>query len=318
MFTVVEMVNSMIDKVVYFLYVVRTGSFSDAARQYGISASAGSRWIIELEEKMGVSLLKRSTRKVVPTQAGERLFERFNHIHTEIDDIFTEIQNFSQSDRGVIRIASTPLFAKYFLSRIIGEYLSVHPNVSFQITETAFDVDHVEAVDFAIKASAVYDGFLEKDCLLVKRPILKYPLMACCSPKYVENHSMPFEPADLLSHNCLFASTLVGGNKWVFERQGEMETFEISATVEVEDSEFIRTVAIEGGGIAYLPVDLIKGDLDAGRLVPVLTDHMNIDFEFSLYYRPRKQMPSRCVNFKDYLLRRVQEIAEEVRYNQSF
>ncbi|WP_234400294.1 helix-turn-helix domain-containing protein [Shewanella marina] len=73
MFTVVEMVNSMIDKVVYFLYVVRTGSFSDAARQYGISASAGSRWIIELEEKMGVSLLKRSTRKVVPTSRGKTI-----------------------------------------------------------------------------------------------------------------------------------------------------------------------------------------------------------------------------------------------------
>uniref|UniRef100_UPI00332E852D helix-turn-helix domain-containing protein n=1 Tax=Psychrobacter sp. HY3-MNA-CIBAN-0198 TaxID=3140441 RepID=UPI00332E852D len=62
----------MLDKIVYFLPVVRTGSFSDAAKQYGISASAGSRWIIELEDNMGVSLLKRSTRKVVPTQAGER------------------------------------------------------------------------------------------------------------------------------------------------------------------------------------------------------------------------------------------------------
>lgn len=308
----------MIDKVVYFLYVVRTGSFSDAARKYGISASAGSRWIVELEDKMGVSLLKRSTRKVVPTQAGERLFQRFGHVYTEIDDIFTEIQNFSNSDSGVIRVACTPLFAKYFLSRIVGEYLSLHPNLSFQIIETALDVDHIESVDFAIRASVVYDGFLEKDCLLVKRSILKYPLMACCAPRYIENNTMPLVPADLKQHNCLFASTLVGGNKWVFKCENEMETFDISATVEVENSEFIRRVALEGGGIAYLPVNLIRSDLDSGRLIPVLADYMNSDFEFSLYYRPRKQMPSRCVNFKDYLLRRVQEIAEEVRFNQSF
>lgn len=300
----------MLDKIVYFLHVVRTGSFSCAAKQYGISASAGSRWIIELEESMGISLLKRSTRKVVPTQAGLRLYERFNRVNGEIDDILTEIQNLGNDDRGVIRIASTPLFARYFLAQIVGEYLQAHPHVTFRITETAFDMDHLDEIDFAIRASATYQGFQEKDSLLVKRSLLKYPLMACCSPQYIDTYGEPEQPDDLRRHNCLYASTLVGGNKWVFERDGEMSTVSISQTVEVEDSEFIKTVAINGGGIGYLPIALVEGELQTGALVPILKEYTNSEFEFGLYYRPRRQMPVRCVNFKDYLIRRVREISE--------
>ncbi|ANS85243.1 LysR family transcriptional regulator [Vibrio scophthalmi] len=299
----------MLDKIVYFLHVVRTGSFSLAAKQYGISASAGSRWIIELEESMGISLLKRSTRKVVPTQAGLRLFERFNQVNSEIDDIFTEIQNLGNDDRGIIRIASTPLFARDFLGQIVGEYLQQYPHVTFRILETAFDMDHLDEIDFAIRASAVYQGFQEKDSLLVKRSLLKYPLMACCSPEYINKYGQPEYPEDLRRHNCLYASTLVGGNKWVFERDGEMTTVNISQTVEVEDSQFIKTVALNGGGISYLPVRLIQDELDDGQLVQVLQQYTNSEFEFSLYYRPRRQMPMRCVNFKDYLIRRVREIS---------
>lgn len=299
----------MLDKIVYFLHVVRTGSFSLAAKQYGISASAGSRWIIELEESMGISLLKRSTRKVVPTQAGLRLFERFNQVNSEIDDIFTEIQNLGNDDRGIIRIASTPLFARDFLGQIVGEYLQQYPHVTFRILETAFDMDHLDEIDFAIRASAVYQGFQEKDSLLVKRSLLKYPLMACCSPDYIRKYGQPEYPEDLRRYNCLYASTLVGGNKWVFERDGEMTTVNISQTVEVEDSQFIKTVALSGGGISYLPVRLIQSELDSGALVQVLQQYTNSEFEFSLYYRPRRQMPMRCVNFKDYLIRRVREIS---------
>lgn len=301
----------MLDKIVYFLYVVRSGSFSDASKQYGISPSAGSRWIIELEEKMGVSLLKRSTRKVVPTQAGIRLYDRFKHVNTEIDDIFTEIQNMGNDDRGIIRIASTPLYAKKFLAQIIGEYLLDHPHVTFRVTETAFDMDHIDEIDFAIRANATYQGFQEKDSLLVKRSLLRYPLQVCCAPSYIEKFGLPLQPEDLKKHNCLYASTLVGGNKWVFDCNGEQSTVEITQTVEVEDSEFIKTVALTGGGIGYLPAPLIKQELSEGKLQLILTEYINSEFEFSLYFRPRKQMPARCANFKDYLIKRTRELSQQ-------
>ncbi|UXI04282.1 LysR family transcriptional regulator [Photobacterium sp. TY1-4] len=298
----------MLDKVVFFIHVVRSGSISEAAKQNGISASAASRWLNELEESMGVSLLKRTTRKISPTQAGQRLYDRFTRIHSEIDDIFNEVQNMSSEDRGTIRLASTPLFAKHYLSPIIGEYLTEHPSINFVVLETAFEVDHVHEVDFAIRANATYRGFQDKDSLLVKRSLLREPLMACCSPAYIEQFGEPKIPDDLKQHLCLYASTLVGGNRWIFELNGECTSVEISQTVEADDSEILKNIALASGGVAYLPVSLISKDIARGHLVPVLKNYVSSEFELNLYFKPRKYMPARCANFKDYLIKRVPEI----------
>ncbi|KLV03596.1 transcriptional regulator [Photobacterium aquae] len=306
----------MLDKVVLFLHVVKTGSISEAAKLNNISASAASRWLNELEEKMGVNLLKRTTRKVTPTQAGLRLYERFSLIHAQINDVFNEIQNMSNEDRGTIKIACTPLFAKHYLSQIIGEYVQIHPSINFVVLETAFEVDHVHDVDFAIRANATYRGFQEKDSLLVKRTLLKEPLMACCSPEYIEHHGIPNVPDDLLQHQCLYATTLVGGNRWIFEFNGEYSSIEIAQTVEADDSEILKKIALAGGGIAYLPFSLIATDIQHQRLVPVLEDYISSEFELNLYFKPRKYMPARCANFKEYLILRVPELEEQKRQKQ--
>ena len=298
----------MLDKVVLFLHVVRSGSISEAAKQNGISASAASRWLNELEESMGVSLLKRTTRKITPTQAGQRLYDRFSRIHCEIDDVFNEIQNMGNEDRGIIKVASTPLFAKHYLSQIIGEYLQQHSSISFLVIETAFEVDHVHDVDFAIRANATYRGFQEKDSLLVKRSLLREPLMACCSPGYIKRYGKPVVPNDLKQHQCLYATTLVGGNKWIFELDGEYTSVEIPQTVEADDSEILKNIALAGGGVAYLPYSLIGSEISKGKLVPVLKNYVSSEFELNLYFKPRKYMPARCANFKEYLINRVAEI----------
>ncbi|MGF1876897.1 LysR family transcriptional regulator [Photobacterium frigidiphilum] len=301
----------MLNKVVFFLHVVRSGSLSEAAKQYGISASAGSRWLNELEEKMGVGLVKRTTRKISPTQAGLHLFEQFSTINNQINDVFNEVQNLSNEDKGTIKIASTPLFAKHFLSQIIGEYVHENPFINFVVIETAFDVDHVHDVDFAIRANATYRGFQNKDSLLVKRTLLREPLTVCCSPSYIKKYGEPIYPHDLTKHLCLYATTLVGGNKWFFEQDGEYNTVEISQTVEADDSEILKNIALAGGGIAYLPYSLIQRSVAQGKLVPILNNYISSEFELSLYFKPRKHMPARCANFKDFLIQRVEEISLE-------
>lgn len=301
----------MLDKIIFFLHVVRCHSVTDAAKQYGISPSAGSRWLSELEEGLGVSLVKRTTRKLTPTQAGLLLYKQFNHINHQISDVIDEIQNLGHEDIGTIRIASTPLFAKYFLSSIIGEYIAHNPNINFVVIETAFEVDSVHDVDFAIRANATYRGHQDKDSLLVKRQLFCEPLKACCSPEYVMRYGEPIVPDDLKKHLCLFATTLVGGNKWIFEQQGEFNSVQIPRTVEADDSEILKNIALAGGGIAYLPYSLIKDELQQDKLITVLNNYISSEFELSLYYKPRKYMPVRCANFKEFLLRRVSEIHQQ-------
>nr|WP_295892184.1 LysR family transcriptional regulator [uncultured Vibrio sp.] len=298
----------MLDKAALFVEVVKTQSISEGSLNFGISSSAGSRWIKELEDELGVSLLLRTTRTIKTTEMGQKLYERFSQVKQEADDIFSEIQNLEQNIGGIIKIAATPLYAQRFLSQIVGEYLAVHPNVSFKIIETAFDVDHVQDVDFAIKAHATYRGHLEKDSLLTKRILLKYPLVACCSPEYIKRHKAPLTPSELQQHNCLYTSTLVGGNRWQFERDGEISTVKIAKTVEIENSEFVKTVAMQGSGIAYLPKQLVKRELEDGTLVSILNDYVKSEFELSLYYKRRNQMPARFADFKEFLVKRTKEL----------
>lgn len=302
----------MLDKIIFFLYVARCGSFTEAAKQYGISASAGSRWVCELEESLGVSLLKRTTRKVILTQAGERLYKRFDSINEEVNDVLSEIQNIATETKGLIKIAATPLFAKYYLGTIIGEFLTQYPKVNFQVLETPFDVDLVDGVDFAIRAAVNFPGKIEKDSLLIKKTLFKEPIFTCCSPKYLEKQSTPKKPDDLVKHRCLFASTLVGGNRWVFKQKGDYRPIVLPRTVEVDDSEILRNIALAGGGIVYLPRSLMMRHIDNGEFIRILSDYDSGEFEFSLYYKPRKQMPSRCENFKNYLTERVPQIRDSL------
>ncbi|MCL9781648.1 LysR family transcriptional regulator [Vibrio sp. S4M6] len=302
----------MLDKAAFFVEVVRTGSISEGARIHGISTSAGSRWIKELEEELGVSLLMRSTRTISPTDVGKLLYQQYDPIYRSAKDVFTGIQNLEHEMRGLIKIAATPLFAQKFLSQIVGEYLAMHPKVSFKILETALPVDHLHEVDFSIKAHATYKGHLDKDSLLVKRVLLRYPLVACCSPDYIQQNEEPMTPEELKYHNCLYTSTLVGGNRWQFEKQGVFTTVEIAQTIEIENSMFVKNVALQGGGVAYLPKQLVKEELQSGTLVSILNDYVKSEFELSLYYQKRTQMPARCTDFKDYLISRTKELKDEM------
>lgn len=308
----------MLDKVVFFLFVVRYNSFSEAAKQYGISSSAGSRWIVELEENMGVNLLKRTTRKLTLTQAGQKLYDRFSNLNQEIVEVFDEIQNIGNETKGLIKVASTPLFTRYYLATVIGEFLQQHPQIRFKIIETPFETDCVETVDFAIRAKATYQGYQEKDSLLIKRFLFKEPLITCCSPLYIERFSEPKHPDELSKHNCLYASSLVGGNRWIFEKNDEFTSIKIPQTIEVDNSETLKGVALVGGGIVYLPKSLVDVELTTGRLVQIMQDYTCGDFEIDLYYRPRKQMPTRCVSFKDYLVKRIPEIRKTLKYHNDY
>jgi len=302
----------MLDKAAFFVEVVRTGSISEGARIYGISTSAGSRWIKELEEELGVSLLMRSTRTISPTDDGKMLYEQFSPIYREANDVFTGIQNLGHEISGLIKVAATPLYAQKFLSQIVGEYLAMHPKVSFKIIETAMPVDHLHEVDFSIKAHATYKGHLDKDSLLIKRVLLRYPLVACCSPDYIQKYEEPMTPEELKYHNCLYTATLVGGNRWQFEKGGQFTTVEIAQTIEIENSMFVKNVAMQGGGVAYLPKQLVKAELKNGSLVSILNDYVKSEFELSLYYQKRTQMPVRCTDFKDFLIKRSKELKDEM------
>ncbi|MGF1909705.1 LysR family transcriptional regulator [Vibrio kasasachensis] len=297
----------ILDKIVFLCAVIQTGSFREASAQQGISAAAGSRWVRELEEVMSVELIKRSTRQLVATQAGQLLFDRFSPMIPDINSLCEEVQNLAEKQQGEIRLSSTPLFARQYLTKIVAEYMEMYPKVNFRIFIEAGDFDPL-LIDFAFRASGSFEDKPTPDSLLVRRQLLQEPLYLCASPKYLAEHGTPESPDDLNKHRCLYAQTLLGGNCWSFEIQGKQEIVTIRDTLECDNSEMLLDLALGHAGVAYLPHSLVHQKLKCGDLLHILPTYQCASFDIDLYYRPRAPMPERCSRFKEYLFERVKNL----------
>ncbi|WP_114764408.1 LysR family transcriptional regulator [Vibrio rhodolitus] len=299
----------ILDKIVLFCAVIQTGSFREASIQQGISPAAGSRWIKELEEIMGVELIKRSTRQLVATQAGLLLYERFSPMLPDISSLCEEVQNLSERQMGEIRLSSTPLFARQYLTKVVAEYIQMYPNVNFRIFIEAGEFDPLN-IDFAFRASGNFDDQNKPDSLLVSRRLLQEPLYLCASPTYLAQQGTPRSPQSLNDHRCLYARTLLGGNHWSFEIEGRQEVVTIRDTLECDNSEMLLDLCLEHAGIAYLPHSLVHKQLASGELKQIFSEYQCASFDIDMYYRPRAPMPERCSQFKQYLINRVQSLAD--------
>lgn len=294
----------ILDKVVFFCAVIRVGSFKEASAEQGISAAAGSRWVKELEEIIGVELIKRSTRQLVATQAGLQLFQRFNGILPEINTVIEDVQNLAETLQGEIRISSTPLFAKQYLTDIISQYMQLYPNVDFKLFIEAGDFEPL-TTDFAFRANASYAGEHQADSLLVKRHLLSEPLYLCASSSYLQRFGAPNNPNELNNHRCLYARTLLGGSRWCFELDGQPTIVTIKDALECDNSEILLDFALHGAGIAYLPESIVKQHIVNKELISVMGNYLCATFDINMYYRPRKPMPERCTQFKSFLIEQI-------------
>ena len=291
----------MLDKIDFFCSVVRLGSVGRASSDHRISASAGSRWIAELEAQVGMTLLHRTTRKVIPSEAGTALYEKFSPILKEAERAVEEIRGKEDDLRGQIRISSTPLFARNVLPYVIASWLRPHPDTRFKVVINPFQVDVVDEYDFSIRATANHTGkpgLPSGDTCL---RLYSEPLVVIATTRYLSGRHDINTPDDLMHHHCLFASSLVGGDRWEFRQGDKHEFFKIPDTVQCDDSEVLRTMVLNDAGIACLPRQLVQQDMDNGRLIELLPGFVASTFDISLYYRKYEFTPRRVMNFKTFL-----------------
>lgn len=297
----------MIDKMAFFLKVVRCQSFNGAAREQGISSGAASRWIYELEKELGVTLLKRSTRKIVPSEAGLLLYKRFESIYDEINDLTSDVQDLAHGYRGHMKIASTPMFANLFLKNILGKFMRDNPGLQVTLILTPFDVDLME-YDFAIRAEAWQEGLKARDVMLVRRLLWRDRLCVCATPKYVAAFGAPTIPEDLKSHRCLFSRSLVtGGNHWVFTQGDDITSIKLLNTLECDSAELLHRFVLDDIGIAYLPESLVANDIIQGALSRLLVPYTTAYFDFNLYWQPNRHQSHRNKQFHDILLSEIKD-----------
>lgn len=292
----------MLDKMAFFIYVVRLNSISAASKHFSISVSAGSRWLQELESQMGTPLYRRNNRLLTPTPAGIKLFEEYAPLVDRSEIIVREIKGFQSRQQGQIDISCTPVYANHYLMPIVSDYLQRHPGVTFKLNITPWALNDAINVDFAVSAIANYQGYRERDVLLVRRELMSCPFVVVSSESYLTDKSVPLQPADLKDHQCLFATTLTGSNDWVFTRGKESQIVKVPKSLEVNDSDLLLQGVESGAGIGYLPSFLVSQKIKDGNLIVLLDDYETSVWSLNLYYQPKAKTSSVAEHFKKYWL----------------
>ncbi|CCN46621.1 putative Bacterial regulatory protein, LysR [Vibrio nigripulchritudo MADA3029] len=292
----------MLDKMAFFVSVIRTGSISAAAREFELSVSAGSRWLQELEQHFGMTLCHRSNRLLTPTPAGQTLFDEFAPIVDNTEQIRRKLEGFQSETNGHINVACTPVYANHFLMDKISEYMKTHPKVTFNLNVTPWALDYSDKADLIISANAHYQGYRDRDVHLVRRELMSDPFIPVASPKYLEKHGKPNDPTDISEHQCLFATTLTGSNDWIFKKDKETLIVKVPKSLEVNDSDLLLQGVLKGAGIAYLPEFIVQPKLETGELIRLLDEYQTSQWSLNLYYQPQHKASPAAKLFKSFLL----------------
>ena len=290
-----------------FMLVARSGGFRDGARASGGSASSLSEAVRRLEAKLGVRLFNRTTRSVMPTEAGARLIERLAPALDEVEAALDVINGFRDRPAGTLRLNVPVVVARLVLPAIIPAFLAAYPDIHLDIVAEDGFVDILAA---GCDAGVRYDERLEQDMIAVPIGPRQQRLATAASPAYLDRNGRPAHPRELLDHACLRGRFGSGAMTiWEFERDGEIVRIEPNGPLTVRvgtATDLAVDAAIAGVGIVTLFEEWLRPHFDRGALEPVLKDWWQPFSGPFLYYPGRRQLPAPLRAFVDFIARHRQ------------
>ncbi len=285
------------NQMILFAKVVDTGGFSAAARDLGLTPSAVSRQIGNLEDRLGARLLNRSTRRVSLTEVGKEFHERCREIARSVEDAEALVASRLDHPQGTLRISATSAFAKAQLLPILPLFLAENPDLKLSLELTDREIDLIgEQIDVAIR-------FTEQisDTSMVARKLASNQRIFCAAPDYIKRHGQPKKPEDLADHNCLRLSTVEKFNNWQLNDGHSNVARRITGNFETNSSDALFHAALDGLGIAKLSTYLCNEALDDGRLVRVLPDYAEDASDVLAIYPNRRNLSPNVRAFVDFL-----------------
>lgn len=271
-----------------FVAVARERSFTRAAAQLGLSRSALSHAMLALEERLGVRLLARTTRSVSTTEAGARLLDA---VAPRLDEIAQELGSLTalrDKPAGTVRITAHDHAITTVLWPRLLPLLRGYPDIQVEFSvDYAFTDIAAQRFDAGVRLGDRVD----KDMIAVRiAPDLRMAVAA--SPGYLASRPLPATPHDLTSHRCinLRLPTHGGLYAWDFEKDGQAVNVRVNGQATFNNTFLMLQAALDGMGLAYVPLDMVQPHIDAGRLVPVLQDWWPLFPGYHLYYANRRQI----------------------------
>jgi DNA-binding transcriptional LysR family regulator len=284
-----------------FVAVVESGTLSRAAARFETTAGAVSRRITALEERLGLRLLNRTTRRLSLTEAGERYYEDVVGILRALEEAEDRVTHLSDAPRGNLRVAAPLSFGVRALAPLLPGFVGLYPNlrVSVDLDDRLVDILGSGA-DLALRI-----GPLE-DSTLVARRICDYRRVVCAAPDYLERRGEPATPEELLGHDCLHYSNIALKEEWSFGLgEGAVQAVEVKGPLCANNGDLLREVAVAGVGICALPEFIAAEDLAAGRLRAILTGFEAPTLTLWALWPSRRFVPAKIRVFVDYLTSRL-------------
>ena len=275
------------DQLAIFAVVAQERSFTRAAARLGMSQPALSRAMRQLEERLGVRLLARTTRSVAPTQAGEHLLQviapRFDEINSEL----ALLSKFRDRPAGKLRITAGEHAAIAVLQPVLARLLPDHPDLSIEII---VDYGLTDIVAEGFDAGVRLGEQVAKDMIAMRiGPDMRMAVVG--SPAYFSRYPKPVIPADLMAHNCITLRMPTHGGlfMWEFEKNGQALNVRIEGQLVFNNIAMRLESVLQGLGLAYMPEDVVRPYIEQGRLIRVLEDWCEPYSGYHLYYPSRRQ-----------------------------
>jgi DNA-binding transcriptional LysR family regulator len=281
------MARNNIHEMIGFLAVARERSFTKAAAQLGVTPSALSHSVRNLEERLSIRLLSRTTRDVSPTEAGERFMRSIGPHFEQIDAEVDRLSELRDKPAGNVRIACSDYVIDTIFRPMLNQFLRDYPDIS---VELYIDNGFTNIVEQRFDAGVRLGEALSKDMIAVRiGPDWRFTVVG--TPAYFERRSKPEAPQELTSHSCInMRLTTAGGiYAWEFKKDGRELNVRVEGQLIFNSVIPVLNAALDGHGLAYVPEDLTKPYLESGELVEVLADWSPTWQGYHLYYPSRRQ-----------------------------
>lgn len=250
-----------------FVAVAELGNFAEAAKQIGRDASVISRRVSQLERRLGVRLLSRTTRRMALTEVGALYYKRVQAILGELSSASAEASSFAASPQGLLKISLPVTFGRHWIAPMFASFLVRHPQIRIDAHFSDRIVDVIaEGFDVAIRVGVLIDSSL------TARRIASYNNVLVASPSYLKSKNRLQSPSDLANHACLGFAGFASWPDWLLTKNGQRRTVRPIGPLVTDNSETALMAALEGIGIALLPDWLVGSALRTRKLVRVLPD----------------------------------------------
>lgn len=279
-----------------FCKVIETQSFTQAANQQNISVAMASKLVSQLEEHLKTRLLQRTTRKIMPTEAGMLYYQRCQAILLDLSEADSSISNMATSLQGNLLISVPRDFGLLYISPNLPKFIELHPNLHVEIEFEDKRVDLVaEGYDLALRI-----GYMQ-DSSLVARKISSSPMHFVASPSYLESRGTPLTPDDLEYHQGLLYKSSLNQVHWLSTKANQIQRYKIQSKVVSNNGMALLEMTKAGLGISNSPNFFVKDALASGELVEILSEYKQKPLDIYVVYPNRRHLPAKVRAFIEFL-----------------